>query len=163
MQCQISNVVVGKSGELSFDRLDECLPMPIPDEARGALIVYPLIAELSQWILTVTGLKAGRYQVRLDDIVVATVTAEELAGGWNMGTLAQGAVAEQGRDILQWVAAKENLVSQWRGQSAAQAKTPGDSWRASLDHMNKQVLEADAKIREAAQPKNHHFAITQIE
>jgi len=29
--------------------------------------------------------------------------------------------------------------------------------------LNKQVLEADAKIREAAQPRSHHFSITPLE
>lgn len=163
IQCQITNIVADKKGGLSFDRLDECLPMPIPDGARGALIVYPPIAELSQWILTVTGLKTGRYQVAIDGADVAGVTADELSKGWNMGTLAKGAVADQCRKILQSVATKENYVNLWRVQAKAQAQKPDDSVRAKMDELNKQVLEADAKIREAAQPKSHHFIITPLE
>ncbi|MBU0714585.1 MAG: hypothetical protein KJ964_04445 [Verrucomicrobia bacterium] len=160
IQCQVTNSVVGKEGGLSFDRLDECLPLPIPDEARGALLVYPSLAELSQWILAVTGLKAGQYQVNIDGVNVASVTADELSKGWNMGTLTKGAVADQCRHILQLVSIKESCVSQWRGQSRAWAQTPSNSLRANLDQLGKQVLEADAKIREAAQPKSHHFSIT---
>jgi len=161
VQCQVSNAVVEPGGGLSFDRLDDCLPMPIPDNAFGALIVYPAIADCSQWMLTIAGLKAGRYQVSLDGTVVATVTADELAKGWNMGTLEQGAVAKQGQEILLRVANKEHLVSQWRQQSAALAKTPGEkSLQAAMDNLNAQILAADAKIREAAQPKPHHFVVT---
>ena len=43
LQCQISNVVLEKNGGLSFDRLDSCLPMPIPDNAReDCLSIQPL-------------------------------------------------------------------------------------------------------------------------
>jgi hypothetical protein len=163
IRCQITNSVAEKTGGLSFDRLDDCLPLPIPDEARGALIVYPSIAELSQWILTVTGLKAGRYQVNIDGANVASVTADQLSKGWNMGTLAKGAVADQCRQILQLVSIKENCVSKWRDQSKVLAQTPSGSLRADLDKLSKQALEADAKIREAAQPKSRHFSITPLQ
>ena len=162
-QCQVSNVVVEKSGGLSFDRLDDCLPMPIPDEARGALIVYPAIADCSQWLLTVTKLKPGSYQVSMDGTALATITADELAKGWNMGTLDKGAVAEQGRGILQRVAAKASLVQQWRAKASANAKTPDESLRTEMDKLNEKVLAADAKIRETAQPKSHHFVITPVQ
>jgi hypothetical protein len=162
IQCKASNVVVEKSGGVSFDRLDECLPLPIPDDARGALIVYPSIADLSQWLLTINGLKAGLYQVSIDNAPVATVTADELGKGWNMGTLAKGAVADQCREILRLVAEKENLVSRWRGRSKelAMAKTPDKESQAGLDDLAGQIMAADAKIREAAQPKSRHFTVT---
>ena len=165
VQCRISNVSAENNGKLSFDRQDDCLPMPIPDEARGALIVYPSIADLSRWLLKMTGLKAGSYRVEIDGTPVATVSADELNKGWNMGTLAKGPVADQGRDILKLVAEKENLVSRWRGRSKemAMAKTPDKELQASLDEIMKQILEADAKIREAAQPKSRHFTVTPAE
>ena len=161
-QCLVSNVFVEKSGGLSFDRLDECLPMPIPVEARGGIIVYPSIAELSQWILTVTGLKSGPYQVSIDGVPVARVSADELAHGWNMGLLEEGPVADQCRRILQLVTIKESWVSQSRDLAHALAKKCYGSQRI-LDELNQRVLEADAKIREAAQPKSRHFSITPLE
>lgn len=160
-QCHISNVIIEPDGGLSFDRLDDCLPMPIPKKAIDALIVYPSIADCSQWMLTVTRLKAGHYQLVIDGVDVAVVTAEELAMGWNMGTLDKGPVASQGREILNKVALKERLVSQWRQQAAILAKTPDDkSLRTALDKLNTQILDADAAIRNAAQPKRHRFAVT---
>ena len=43
------------------------------------------------------------------------------------------------------------------------AKTPDKELQASLDEIMKQILEADAKIREAAQPKSRHFTVTPAE
>ncbi len=162
LQCQISNVVVEKNGGLSFDRLDSCLPMPIPDNARGGLVVYPAVADLSQWITTVTGLKAGSYQVEMDGIPVARVTGDELGKGWNMGLLEKGPVADQCRQILSLVGAKENSVSLWRQNYGIRFKDPNATFAAyaTPEKVNQQVLEADAKIREAAQPKPHRFSIT---
>ncbi|MFA7158629.1 MAG: GDSL-type esterase/lipase family protein [Kiritimatiellia bacterium] len=162
IKCNITNVVSGKDGQLSFDRLDESLPMPIPDNARGGLIIYPSIKDLSQWILKVTGLKAGSYRVNIDGVAVADVTADELAAGWNMGVLDKGPVADQCRLILQKVDDKERIVSEWRTLSAACDKQPSSSQLDALEKLNKQVLEADTEIRKAAQPKAHHFALSPV-
>ena len=161
-QCRVTNVVVEPGGGISFDRLDDCLPLPIPDEACGAFIIYPSIEELSQWILTVTGLKAGQYQVQIDGAVVASVSGDELGKGWNMGLLTKGAVAEQCKNILQLVAIKENFVSKWRGRSQVAVQNHNDSLRAGLDQLNGQILKADADIRAAAQPQNRHFIIAPL-
>ena len=152
-----------KDGGLSFDRLDDCLPLPIPDEARGALSVYPSIKELSQWMLTVTGLKAERYRVDIDGTTVGNVSADELGKGWNMGTLSKGAVADQCRKILELVSIKEKSVSAWRERSKEFAKTPSDSLQEKLNQLSKQALEADSNIHNASQPKSHHFTITPID
>jgi hypothetical protein len=159
IQCRITDVAIEKNGGISFDRIDECRPMPIPDEARGGLAVYPQIADLSQWILAVTGLKDGEYQIDIDGIPVARVTADILAKGWNMGTLEEGPVADQCRYILQLIEIKECWVSQW----VRATKTPGKKMPVILAELNLKVLEADAMIREAAKPKSHHFSISPIQ
>lgn len=42
--------VKSEGGKLAFDRLDECLPFPIPDDARAVLPLFPTILDLSQHI-----------------------------------------------------------------------------------------------------------------
>lgn len=158
VQCRVTDARA-ENGGISFTRLDECLPMPIPDDARGALLIYPPIAGMSRWMLTVTGLPAGGYDVAMDGVQVATVSAAELAKGWNLGTLEKGPVADQGREILKLVAAKEGLVGQWRGLSRNNAAQPTEQGKADLEKLAAQILEADARIREAAQPKPHRFTI----
>jgi len=158
-QCKVENVKV-QDGGISFDRLDEAVPFPIPDDARSVLSLDTTIADLSQYLLTVTGLKADRYDVAIDGIKVATVPAADLAKGWNMGTLDKGPVADQCRAILQLVNAKEGLVWQWRGVSRNVTQGGDAQQKEQLAKLTQQVQEADAKIRAAAQPKPHHFEVT---
>lgn len=109
--------VKSEGGKLSFDRLDECLPFPIPDDARAVLPLFPTILELSQYTLKVTGLTGERYVLHANDTPLATLTAKELEAGVNLTGFATGPIAAQGKAVLAAVNAKERLVGQWRGQS----------------------------------------------
>ncbi|MFA6568278.1 MAG: GDSL-type esterase/lipase family protein [Victivallales bacterium] len=159
VQCRIQNIKVA-GDTLSFDRLDDALPFPIPDDARPSVTVLDSIADLSQYMLAVSGLKADNYDVSIDGAKVATVSSAELAKGWNMGLLDKGPVADQCRSILKLVSAKEGLVGQWRGLSRAVANNNGtQEQKDRLAKLTVQVKEADGKIREAAQPKSRHFEL----
>ncbi len=76
--CQLDGVSAAE-GTLAFDRLDERLPMPIPDDARAVLPMYPTILDLSQYTLKVTGLKDGKYTLQIDGVPIATLSAKESA------------------------------------------------------------------------------------
>jgi lysophospholipase L1-like esterase len=146
---------------VSFDRVDECLPFPIPDDARAVLPLYPAILDLSQYTLKVTGLKGASYALKINDSVVGTVSAKELESGINLTTFAQGPIAAQGKAVLAAVSAKEGLVSQWRGMSkAAIAPEAPATAKEALAALTKKVEEADAKIREAAKPQKLRFELT---
>src|SRR5262249_8014373 len=47
------DAIKSEDGKLTFDRLDESLPFPIPDDARAVLALDPTILELSQYTLKV--------------------------------------------------------------------------------------------------------------
>lgn len=158
VKCRVTNLKLENNG-ISFDRLDESLPMPIPDGCHTALVILPSIEDLSQWVLIIKNIKAGNYDVSLDRVKIATVSSAELEKGWNMGLLEKGPAAEQCRQILSLVSEKERLVSQWRAKSASAAKTSDEADRLVLEQMLKQILDADKKIKEAAQPKMHHFVL----
>jgi hypothetical protein len=156
-------------GKLSFDRLDECCPFPIPNDARPVLALDPTILGLSQYTLKVTGLKDGSYQLTINGIPTAKVTAKELAAGVNLtafGPDAKGKphpIAAQAKAILDAVAAKEGLVSQWRGlsQKAHAPGAPADL-KDQVAAQTEKVLAADAKIREAARPQKLHFELSPV-
>lgn len=164
--CTVDSVK-SSSGKIEFDRLDECLPFPIPDEARAVLPLYPTILDLSQYTLKVTGLKEGSYVLKIDGVPTATLTAKELAAGVNLTAFGANPmskevnpVAAQGKAVLAAVSAKEGLVSSWRGLSQkAHAKDAPPELTAQLAELTKKVEDADAKIREAAKPKKLHFEI----
>ena len=155
-------------GRIEFDRLDERLPFPIPDEGRPVLAFYPAILDLSQYTLKVTGLKDGSYMLKINGIVSATLAAKDLAAGVNLtalGPIPQAGeanpIAAQARAILTAVANKENLVSQWRGQSQrAHAAGAAPELKGQLLPLTKKVEEADVKIRQAARPQKLHFELS---
>ena len=63
--CAITGVKA-EGGSLSFDRQDETLPFPIPDNARAILPIAPDVLALSQYTLKVTGLKDANYAISIN-------------------------------------------------------------------------------------------------
>ncbi|MCM8803553.1 MAG: GDSL-type esterase/lipase family protein [Candidatus Omnitrophica bacterium] len=161
VQCKISNLKI-EEDKISFDRLDNCLPMPIPREAQNALVIYPQIADLSQWILKIENLKNGKYEVYIDGISVANVSSEELEKGWNMSTVLKGPVYEQCLQVLSAISAKENLVSEWRSIASLFSKMPSEEYKLKLQELSEKILQADKKIKEIAKPSTHNFVLSLI-
>ncbi len=159
MGCTVEAVKV-EGGGVSFDRLDNSIPFPIPDEARSVLPLAPTVLALSDCSLAVGGLKGDRFTLSIDGKLVATLGAVELKKGVNLTAYAVGPYADQGKEVLAAVKAKEDLVGQWRGLSkAASGENAPAKAKEDLESMTKKVDEADAKIREAARPRKHHFEI----
>ncbi len=165
--CKVE-AVTAQPGKVAFDRLDHCRPFPIPDEARDAMTFDPDILALSQYTLTVIGLKKGRYALRIDGVLVATMSSDDLATGINLTALRAGLerngvnpIVFQSRAILGAVAAKEELVSQWRTLSAkAHASGAAADVKEKLAAFTAQLQQADEKIRDAAKPRKLHFELS---
>jgi lysophospholipase L1-like esterase len=166
--CAVTGVKAAE-GVLTFERLDECLPFPIPDDARAVLPLAPDVLAMSQYTLTVTNLPAGTYALKIDGVPCARLTAEELRAGVNLTAL-PGAPAKdaspivaQSRAVLAAVAAKEAIVGTWRQLSQkAHAASASDELKEQLAALTKKVEEADAKIRLAATPKKLKFEIAPV-
>ena len=163
-----ADAIKADAGQLEFDRLDERLPFPIPDDTRAVLPLCPTILDLSRYTLKVTGLKEGSYTLKLNGIISATLSAKELATGVNLTALDPipqakdvSPIVAQSRAILAAVANKEGLVSQWRDQSRrAHAKDAAPALTEQLPALTTKVEEADEKIRQAAQPQKLHFELS---
>jgi hypothetical protein len=93
--CTIENVVA-KDGGLSFSRLDAALPF-FPMEADKILPYAPILEELNDYHIQVTGLAIGKYEVRIAGTKVTQLTSEELSAGANIASavLAAGPIADQ--------------------------------------------------------------------
>jgi lysophospholipase L1-like esterase len=165
--CKV-DAVKADNGKIAFDRLDDCGPFPIPDDARAVLGLDPTILELSRYTLQVTGLKDPMYDIRINGVHVARPTSGQLASGINLTALGAGWQAKEvnpivtrARAILAAVAAKEALVGQWRTLSK-KAHAPGApaDIKAQLAALGTRVEEADARIREAAKPRKLHFELS---
>lgn len=165
--CAVTDVK-GDAGGVAFDRLDETLPFPIPDEARAVLPLAPDVADLSRYTLKVTGLKDGDYSLSINGVACGRLSARDLAAGVNLTTLPvdpkakqANPIAAQSKAILGAVSAKEGIVGNWRNLSKA-AHAPGADAKLKddLKALTAKVEEADAKIREAAKPQKLHFELT---
>jgi lysophospholipase L1-like esterase len=178
--CVITDVKA-EGGTLSFGRLDETLPFPIPDNARVILPITPDVLDLSKYTLKVSGLKDGSYALTINGAACGTLSSKDLAAGVNLTTLSAdpkaktpNPIAAQGSAVLAAVATKEGLVGKWRAASktAAGKDTPPKkdappapkpdpvAAKAALVDLTKQVEEADAKIRDAAKPQKLHFVLS---
>ncbi|WP_437228848.1 GDSL-type esterase/lipase family protein [Planctomicrobium sp. SH661] len=167
--CEVTMVTADEKG-LSFERLDGCLPFPIPEQAVAVLPIAPTVFALSKYTLQVSGLKEGKYALKINSVTVAELTSLQLAEGVNLTAYgpemlpeSQNPIAVQGTSILKAVAAKEDLVGQWRKLSqAAHAPEADAELVKKLDELTIKVEEADAKIREAAHPTPLKFEIVPL-
>jgi lysophospholipase L1-like esterase len=168
--CAVSEIKTTATGGVSFTRLDECLPFPIPDNTRAVLPLAPDVFALSQYTLKVTGLKGGDYRVIVNEVPSSRVTAAELAAGVNLTALepdpqhkATSPIVAQSRAILSAVSAKEQIVSAWREQSRrAHASGAAPELKEQLAAQTRRVEDADAQIREAAKPQKLKFEIAPV-
>ena len=164
--CTVTDVKATQGG-VAFDRLDECLPFPIPDDARVALAIAPDVLAWSQYTLKVTGLKDGNYLLKIGTAGSGRFSAKQFAEGINLTGLAPNPMSKdvnpiisQMRAVLAAVNAKEGVVNSWRALSQkAHAKGAEAKLMDDLAALTKKVEEADEKIREAAKPQKLHFEI----
>jgi lysophospholipase L1-like esterase len=93
--CTIENLAA-KEGGLTFSRLDGALPF-FPADAVSILSSAPILEELNDYRLKVTGLPAGKYEVRVGGKKIAELTSDQLAAGVNLAAaaLAEGPIADQ--------------------------------------------------------------------
>ena len=162
--CKIQNLKQA-DGVLSFDRLDDALPMPIDERAEPALKLVPVAEDLNRLELRVTGLAAGNYDVTIDGESAGKIAAEELAKGWNLAN-APGPITKQAREVLKIVFDKNNVFfRRWREVQLfgfpkwAQGPEAETKRTAEIARLDQQIIEMEAQIRTACQPKSHHFEL----
>ena len=108
-QCTITDIDT-KNGGLSFSRLDAALPF-FPADATSILTSTPILDELNDYRLKVTGLAPGKYDVRIGGKKIAELTAEQLASGTNLAAavLAEGPIKDQVNSVRSAVEKKNSF------------------------------------------------------
>jgi uncharacterized repeat protein (TIGR01451 family) len=175
--CFIDKIVPNSFGGVDFDRLDARLPWAIDEIGRNdASQLLPEIKGWQKYMLSLSGLATGTYQILVDGVPVADVGSDQLIQGWNMADLTTGPVWEQGQEVLgrirdmhgvdrvtlgrvglPWVGVekyKSSVISNYvtkglRGQALI------DSQAANLDLIGR----LDQSIHDAAQPKARSFSV----
>lgn len=178
VNCKVTDVA-RDGGGVSFRREDGALPF-FPSEAAPILKWAPLLEETNDYGLKVTGLKAGKYEVRLGDAKVAEYTADELGKGVNLAgpALAAGPVAAQVKAVRTAIEAKNKYhhdqifrgvvlvnvgaLPDWLGVKLTPAEVESKREAAYAERAAK-LPELDAAVKQALQIKPHSVAIVPVQ
>lgn len=166
-RCSVRNLKVTGS-TVTFDRLDEALPLPIDARAAAALKLAPVLDELSRYELRVSGLPAGEYELKIDGEAVGKASRETLAKGWNLSQEA-GPITRQSQKVLDVVFQKNNVFfRRWRDiqlfSLPAWARNPAaeDGRKAELAKLDQQIAEFESQINAARLPGSHRFELEPV-
>ncbi len=140
--CKISDVSAA-DGKLAFTRTEEKGAWPVAAKSKAAADLLPEIHKLSNWMLTVTDLPAGNYQVTIDGQPAATLTEKELASGWNLATIYEGAIADRNQKIIGLISQLQGgLNNNWRAASKAQDEAKLAEAQQAIDAVESQLKAA---------------------
>jgi len=106
--CTVEGLTVSADGRIKFKQKDDALPFFPEGNAKSILPWAPILEKMNDYRLKVTGLKAGRYEVRLGGTNVAAYSAAELGAGVNLASaaLTNGPIAEQVKAVWAAIHAK---------------------------------------------------------
>ncbi len=150
--CKITDIKAS-GGALSFTRADEASPWPILPAAKTAAQLLPSLLDLSKYELKVSGLAEGSYQVSINGKPAVTLTAKDLAAGWNVTAAFDSALGQHATEILGLISKLEGpLNTAWR--AASQAKD-----EAKLAAAQKAIEDMEAQVQKACQPVAWQFEI----
>jgi hypothetical protein len=165
--CRVTNLKADQ-GTVAFDRSDDALPMPIDPRAEPALKLAPILQDLDQYELKVSGLPAGTYELNIDGESVSKASNEDLAKGWNLANTA-GPITKQSREVLALVFKKNDIFfRRWRTVQLfefpdwAQKPEALGIQTAEIARLDGQIAETEAQIDAARKPKSHHFELRKL-
>jgi len=172
--CVIENVSA-LDGGISFSRLDAALPF-FPADAMSILPHAPILEELNDYHLRVTGLAAGAYEIRIGGTKVAQLTAEQLAAGTNLATaaLSTGPIADQVKTVRDAVQKKNQFHHDAIFRGIVLSNVPGWVYNAVPRDKLEEVKQAaiaeqlarlpamDAEVTQALAMKANTFEVVPV-
>lgn len=164
LNCRIQNLS-SQDGSISFERLDEALPMPIDPKATPALKIAPILQDLDRYELKVGGLAPGSYALTIDGEEAGRFTAEQLADGCNLANT-PGPITSQSQEILRLVFEKNNVFfTRWRNVQLfdmpgwARGPEVEAKRNAELARLDSEISTFESRIDTARKPKLHRFEL----
>ena len=108
--CTIEGLKATADGGLSFNQKDTALPFFPAGDAKTILQWVPILEQMNVYHLKVTGLKTGRYELRLGGVKIANHSAAELGAGVNLAeaVLTAGPIADQVKAVAAAFSEKNN-------------------------------------------------------
>jgi lysophospholipase L1-like esterase len=99
--CTLTSITSNAYSGVDFNRLDARLPWAIDESGRANAV--GLLGEVANWqdyLLSVTNLASGTYEIYIDSVLVATKLHSELSTGVNLSDMTSGPVWDQVQDVL---------------------------------------------------------------
>ncbi len=173
--CKVEKLV-RSSGGVEFDCTENSLPFVVPVNATKALTLVPFQQELNQERLAVDGLSEGGYELRIDNKIVGDYPASALKMGVNLAENPQTPqylqsqtvtdLALKRKDVggrLRGLAGQRYLISKKGGDPTVPLPPPEKKGNANVTEdessLQKQYDDLSVEMRNASQPKMHHFSI----
>jgi hypothetical protein len=161
--CTVTGLAAAAGGGVEFTRLDEGLPFNFGTFYALHYRFVPVPDELNRYLLTVTGLSPGRYEVTADGRSAGTFTAAQLAAGANIASstpdawdpggpwAAQGDLLKRLTDARDEVALARAHCRYFLPDHAVTKELGPDA-----DRCDEQLVRAQ---RDLARPRPYHFVI----
>ncbi len=158
--CKISKLKSERGG-ISFERADDALPWHIDPRGRAILEWVPIVEELNRYVLRVTGLKSGSYNIRIDDEMVLTTDAAALAQGVNLAMIDAGPIASQAKAVHDAVVAKNRYYHDqiFRGVVLNGGVPEADKAKL-IEERAKGQLPLEEAVRTALALRPHQWSVT---
>jgi lysophospholipase L1-like esterase len=139
---------------------DRALPLPLgPVDADPLMQLVirssDLVASLDQQTLQVTDLQPGTYQLKIDDRVVGSFSAEKLGKGVNLALL-ETPMLEQARRVARDTDLLNQYDSMW---FAMNAQSPDQVFPDTMKALDEAKSKAVDRQHRDAQPLPHHFQL----
>ncbi len=165
---QSANATVTDLNGMKWTAAEQSLPMPVLwSDPLTVLAVKAsdFLEALNQETLRVTGLSAGKYQLKIDDAPIAIFTSEELAKGINLASYAATPMMRQAMTVHEltkqhgekhWIRWRQIQVPSTKDGAPKQDPAKQEEDMRKLDQEELQLVE---RQHEAAQPKPHRFEL----
>jgi lysophospholipase L1-like esterase len=169
-QARVSDMKAGET--LTFSRLDDALPWPLPPskdvELAFKLPGFAPLDALSRYLLKVTNLTAANYKLAIDGQNIGNYTREQLAAGVNLSQNA-GPISDQAARLLNAIIDKNTLfVNRWRNVQILDVadwipKDAVDAARAvELQKRDEQIAAAEKAVNDLRVPAPHLWTLTPV-
>ena len=145
---------------LSWAQMDRALPLPLEWAATDPVTDLGLrsstvVQDLDQEMLTVGGLRAGRYELRIDGAAVGVFTSDELRNGLNLALLD----TPMRRQALLVSLADAGKISLDTNRNHLLRNVPSASNDASLAMVTTALQAAEVEQHRLAQPILHRYTL----
>ena len=157
---------------VKFKKLDKALPF-FPEDASSILPWTPILDELNDYKIQVTGLAPGKYKVRIDSVDVAELSAESLGAGVDIAAevLKSGPIADQAKKVKETVENKNRYhhdqifrgivltgVPEWI-YSVVPREQLEEKKNALVNERLEKVAQLDVEVAESLKMQPHQFEI----